>query len=182
MNYIKYLQAGGAVNDPVEQVYAALMQDPEGTLKQLDSMGEKGQQILQALLQKHPELQQAFGGVPQEEKGGEVPKAQIGAAIYNEHTNNPLSSDTTYTYEQPGKRDGNIFTPTPAQRRIIDSKFDNTPSVKYKCGGKVKKGEKGLPIPAKKVVKNAKGGCPCQLKKVGGKLVEVDSCTGKIVK
>ena len=32
-NYIKYLRAGGAVNDPVEQVYAALMQDPEGTLK-----------------------------------------------------------------------------------------------------------------------------------------------------
>lgn len=47
-----------------------------------------------------------------------------------------------------------------------------------KCGGKVKKGEKGLPIPSKKVTKNAKGGCPCKLHRVGGKIVEVDSCSG----
>lgn len=53
----------------------------------------------------------------------------------------------------------------------------------YKCGGKVKKGQKGLPIPTKKVGKKAKGGdCPCLVKKIGGKLFEVNSCTGEIVK
>ena len=226
-------------------------------------MGEKGKQILQALLQKHPELQHELGGVPQEEKGGSVPKAQIGAALYNlgrnvvnrlrnnstEETETSTSpapiapstpvrptmtradkdfsarvqaaksryftstdpgsysresgfitfpnnaeirryiahrdgvSDTSYVYAPTGGvKAGSAVTFTPIQRQIIDDKLDNTQSMMYKCGGKVKKGEKGLPIPAKKVVKNAKGGCPCQLKKVGGKLVEVDSCTGKIVK
>lgn len=41
-----------------------------------------------------------------------------------------------------------------------------------KCGGKVKKakkGEKGL---------KAKKGCACVIKKVGGKFIEVDECTG----
>jgi hypothetical protein len=55
-------------------------------------------------------------------------------------------------------------------------------SNELKYGGKVKKGEKGLPIPDKKIAKNAKGGCPCKLHRVGGKIVEIDGCTGFIVK
>lgn len=91
-------------------------------------------------------------------------------------------SDTTYVYSDPNNKTERM-TPTPMQRQILNTKFDNIPStIRYKCGGEVKKGGKGLPIPTKKVVKNAKGGCPCQLKKVGGKLVEVDSCNGKILK
>ena len=129
------MQAGGAAQaDPIEEVAAALAQDPEGTIKQLQSMGDQGKQILQAVLQKHPELQQIFGGgqeVPAEKNGGEVPIEQ------EYYTSNEL-----------------------------------------KCGGKVKKGEKGLPIPSKKVTKNAQGGCPCKLHRVGGKIVEVDSCSG----
>ena len=107
------------------------------------------------------------------------------------HYNDGTPSDTIYSYSRPyydaelntSSHNGDIFTPNENQRRILDAKYDYTPTSNlYKCGGKVKKGEKGLPIPTKKVVKNAKGGCPCQLKKVGGKLVEVDSCNGKIVK
>ena len=43
-----------------------------------------------------------------------------------------------------------------------------------KCGGKVKKkkAEKGVKLPF------AKNGCTCHLRKVGGRLIEVDSCTG----
>ena len=45
-----------------------------------------------------------------------------------------------------------------------------------KCGGRVKKKALGSKITPKKVM--AKGGCPCMIKKVGGRLIEVDSCTG----
>jgi hypothetical protein len=45
-----------------------------------------------------------------------------------------------------------------------------------KCGGSVKKKQMGDKINRKKMT--AKGGCPCVLHKVGGKLIEVDSCTG----
>ena len=45
-----------------------------------------------------------------------------------------------------------------------------------KCGGSVKKKQMGNKINRKKMM--AKGGCPCMLHKVGGKLIEVDSCTG----
>lgn len=48
-----------------------------------------------------------------------------------------------------------------------------------KCGGKVRKdlrGSKLKQLDKKPVV--AKSGCACVLKKVGGKLIEVDSCTG----
>lgn len=44
-----------------------------------------------------------------------------------------------------------------------------------KCGGRVKKKALGSKITPKKVM--AKGGCPCMIKKVGGRLIEVDSCT-----
>lgn len=42
-----------------------------------------------------------------------------------------------------------------------------------KCGGRVKKKALGS-----KLVKTQKAKCGCELKKVGGRLVEVDSCTG----
>jgi hypothetical protein len=42
-----------------------------------------------------------------------------------------------------------------------------------KCGGRVKKKEMGS-----KIVKTEKAKCGCVLKKVGGRLTEVDSCTG----
>lgn len=56
-----------------------------------------------------------------------------------------------------------------------------------RCGGKTKKKEDGGEMKEKKsfklhrISKDAKGGCPCHLKKVGGKIVNVD-CEGNIVK
>lgn len=59
-----------------------------------------------------------------------------------------------------------------------DQQDPNVPAavVREKCGGSVKKKETGDKITRKKVM--AKGGCPCMIKKVGGRLIEVDSCTG----
>jgi hypothetical protein len=42
-----------------------------------------------------------------------------------------------------------------------------------KCGGRVKKKALGS-----KLIKAKKASCGCVLKKVGGRLIEVDSCTG----
>jgi hypothetical protein len=42
-----------------------------------------------------------------------------------------------------------------------------------KCGGRVKKKALGS-----KLIKTQKAKCGCELKKVGGRLIEVDSCTG----
>jgi hypothetical protein len=56
------------------------------------------------------------------------------------------------------------------------SKESQQPAM-AKCGAKLhKKGERGL-----KLVKKAACGCKTRIKKVGGKLVEVD-CNGNIVK
>ena len=46
-------------------------------------------------------------------------------------------------------------------------------SPAMKCGGRVKKKQLG-----EKIVKAKKASCGCQLKKVGGRLIEVDGCTG----
>lgn len=46
-------------------------------------------------------------------------------------------------------------------------------SPAMKCGGRVKKKQLG-----EKIMKAKKASCGCQLKKVGGRLIEVDSCTG----
>ena len=46
-------------------------------------------------------------------------------------------------------------------------------SASMKCGGRVKKKALGS-----KLIKTQKAKCGCELKKVGGRLIEVDSCTG----
>lgn len=134
--------------------------------------------------------------VPEEGRSfenGTIDLPQNGVTYFRDivHYNDGVPSDTIYSYARPymdSETNSTMyqkghFVPSESQRRILDAKYDNTPTSNlYKCGGKVKKAQKGLPIPDKKVAKNAKGGCPCQLKKVGGKLVEVDSCTGQIVK
>ena len=55
-------------------------------------------------------------------------------------------------------------------------------SQSMKCGGKVrakvKKAKCGKKLQEGDKIKKAPAGCSCQLKRVGGKLIEVDSCTG----
>ena len=46
-------------------------------------------------------------------------------------------------------------------------------SASMKCGGRVKKKQLG-----EKIMKAKKASCGCQLKRVGGRLIEVDGCTG----
>lgn len=100
----------------------------------------------------------------------------------------PAQNDTVYGVSPVGREAmsyGRGETPNwlfDEVKTKSENAFRRDPYGIYKCGGKVKKGEKGLPIPSKKITKNAQGGCPCKLHRVGGKIVEVDSCTGLIVK
>lgn len=55
--------------------------------------------------------------------------------------------------------------------QIIQGLQSETPAMK--CGGRVKKKQLG-----EKIMRAKKASCGCQLKKVGGRLIEVDSCTG----
>lgn len=53
--------------------------------------------------------------------------------------------------------------------QLIQQMMEQTQSMK--CGGKAKKAKKAqMGLPIKK--------CPCQLKRIGGRIVEVDGCTG----
>jgi hypothetical protein len=78
-----------------------------------------------------------------------------------------LPNDTSYVMN------GLRYTDPEGQQVILKRQQAVT---SQKCGGRVKKKALGSKITAKKVM--AKGGCPCMIKKVGGRLIEVDSCTG----
>lgn len=85
-------------------------------------------------------------------------------------------SDTVYMTQSLADRTRQ-YEPTPYVRYAIDKKLDATPMEweycdRFKRGGKVRS-------PKKNVMKKAKGGCPCVLKRVGGKLIEINTCTGK---
>lgn len=85
-------------------------------------------------------------------------------------------SDTVYV-TQNSKHEGTLYEPTPYIRYVIDKKLDATPMEwdyqdSFKRGGKVRSSKKN-------VMKKAKGGCPCVLKRVGGKLIEINTCTSK---
>jgi hypothetical protein len=58
-----------------------------------------------------------------------------------------------------------------AVEQIIQGLQSETPAMK--CGGRVKKKQLG-----EKIMKAKKASCGCQLKRVGGRLIEVDGCTG----
>lgn len=56
---------------------------------------------------------------------------------------------------------------------LVEQVMDEMGIPSQKCGGRVKKKEMGS-----KLVKAEKAKCGCALKKVGGRLIEVDTCTG----
>lgn len=79
--------------------------------------------------------------------------------------------DTIY-YVHKNADEYEEYQPTPYVRYAIDKKLDAIPVEWDKRGGKMRS-------PKKNVMKKAKGGCPCVLKRVGGKLIEINTCTGK---
>jgi len=86
-NWLQRFQEGGEVNSQInlEQVVAALQEDPEGTIDQLLQLGEQGQQILEALSQD-PNIGQMIASIlqqkgmapAQQKNGGAIKKADCG--------------------------------------------------------------------------------------------------------
>jgi hypothetical protein len=99
--------------------------------------------------------------VPAQQDGGRVVKDKQEGADGNEY-----GLDVVYR--------GEGMPNDPEGRKVIADRQQAVAS--HKCGGKTKKKQLGG------AVKTKKAGCGCLLKKVGGRLVEIDGCTGQIVK
>lgn len=80
------------------------------------------------------------------------------------HNGEGLPNDTAYVMN------GLRYTDPEGQQVILNRQQAVTSN---KCGGRVKKKALGS-----KLIKTQKAKCGCELKKVGGRLIEIDSCTG----
>lgn len=79
--------------------------------------------------------------------------------------------------EDAAKKLSQLISQRPELKGVVEQIVTELQSPQtMKCGGSVKKKQMGDKINRKKMM--AKGGCPCVLHKVGGKLIEIDSCTG----
>ena len=101
--------------------------------------------------------------------GGNAPQPQISEDELIQLVQAAMSgdSDAGQMLEQLMQADPSIQG---AVEQIVQGLQQSTQSMK--CGGRVKKKEMGS-----KIVKAEKAKCGCALRKVGGRLIEVDSCT-----
>lgn len=157
MTYSQYLQKGDKV---VEQPQPVTSDDPIEQLV-LDAMFNDNKDALQQIQQI---VQAAEQGDPEAQQIAQQIQAVM-QKIQQENVGEPNS------LKCGGKVRAKVKKACGGRKMETGDKIPEA-----KCGKKMKKAETGLPI--KKV---SKGGCPCQLKKVGGKLVEVD-CNNQIVK
>lgn len=104
------------------------------------------------------------------ENGGNTPQPQISEDELIQLVQAAMSgdSDAGQMLEQLMQADPSIQGTV---EQIVQGLQQSAQSMK--CGGRVKKKEKGS-----KIVKAEKAKCGCALRKVGGRLIEVDSCTG----
>ncbi len=203
MNYAQYLEKGKTIESTeslIEKVINSQGQD-ENALQELvnraQSQDSKAIEFLQMLQQQSgvSKFEKPSGPiVKQDQQDPNMPvAAETGTVDGRKYTYMPYQGEgrgPIDRFEYIGK-DGNTYGMTiqgpdttyvmngqqyndPEGQRVIKER--RTAVVREKCGGSVKKKETGDKITRKKVM--AKGGCPCMIKKVGGRLIEVDSCTG----
>lgn len=203
MNYAQYLEKGQTIESTeslIEKVINSQGQD-ESALQELVNRAQSQDSKAIEFLQM---LQQQSGVSKFEEPSGPIVKKdqqdpnmpvvlETGTVDGRKYTYLPYQGEghgPIDRFEYIGQ-DGNTYGMTiqgPDTTYVMNGQQYNDPEgqrvikerraavVREKCGGSVKKKETGDKITRKKVM--AKGGCSCVLKKVGGKLVEVDSCTG----
>lgn len=203
MNYAQYLEKGKTIESTeslIEKVINSQGQD-ENALQELVNRAQSQDSKAIEFLQM---LQQQSGVSKFEEPSGPIVKkdqqdpnmpvaAETGTVDGRKYTYMPYQGEgrgPINRFEYIGQ-DGNTYGMTiqgPDTTYVMNGQQYNdlegqrvikerrTAVVREKCGGSVKKKETGDKITRKKVM--AKGGCPCMIKKVGGRLIEVDSCTG----
>lgn len=202
MNYAQYLEKGKTIESTeslIEKVINSQGQD-ENALQELVNRAQSQDSKAIEFLQM---LQQQSGVSKFEEPSGPIVKkdqqdpnipvaAETGTVDGRKYTYMPYQGEgrgPIDRFEYIGQ-DGNTYGMTiqgPDTTYVMNGQQYNDPEgqrvikerraavVREKCGGSVKKKETGDKITRKKVM--AKGGCPCMIKKVGGRLIEVDSCT-----
>lgn len=133
---------------------------------------------------------QVFKQVPRQENGGNMNYSQYlqeGGAAENQMgqvvsqviaalKQNP--EETLKKLREMGEQGEQLFEMAVQSDPELQEMF----SQSMKCGGKVrtkvKKAKCGKKLQEGDKIKKVSTGCSCQLKKVGGRLIEVDSCTG----
>ena len=203
MNYAQYLEKGKTIESTeslIEKVINSQGQD-ENALQELvnraQSQDSKAIEFLQMLQQQSgvSKFEKPSGPiVKKDQQDPNMPvAAETGTVDGRKYTYMPYQGEGQAPidrFEYIGQ-DGNTYGMTiqgPDTTYVMNGQQYNDPEgqrvikerraavVREKCGGSVKKKEAGDKITRKKVM--AKGGCPCMIKKVGGRLIEVDSCTG----
>lgn len=202
MNYAQYLEKGKTIESTeslIEKVINSQGQD-ENALQELvnraQSQDSKAIEFLQMLQQQSgvSKFEKPSGPiVKKDQQDPNIPvAAETGTVDGRKYTYMPYQGEgrgPIDRFEYIGQ-DGNTYGMTiqgPDTTYVMNGQQYNDPEgqrvikerraavVREKCGGSVKKKETGDKITRKKVM--AKGGCPCMIKKVGGRLIEVDSCT-----
>ena len=133
---------------------------------------------------------QVFKQVPRQENGGnmnyyqylqeggaaEDQMGQVVSQVIAALKQNP--EETLKKLREMGEQGEQLFEMAVQSDPELQEMF----SQSMKCGGKVrpkvKKAKCGKKLQEGDKIKKVSTGCSCQLKKVGGRLIEVDSCTG----
>lgn len=203
MNYAQYLEKGKTIESTeslIEKVINSQGQD-ENALQELvnraQSQDSKAIEFLQMLQQQSgvSKFEKPSGPIVKKDQQEpntltDIETGTIDGRKYTYYPYQGEGQDHINRFEYIGQ-DGNTYGMTiqgPDTTYVMNGQQYNDPEgqrvikerraavVREKCGGSVKKKETGDKITRKKMM--AKGGCPCMIQKVGGRLIEVDSCTG----
>lgn len=204
MNYINYFGNGGSlVSNLIKRVEQSQGSDQEA-LQQLVQLAKEGDKEALLFIKKIKE-----GMVQEQQQGGRVVRDQddpnmptatetgtvdgrrysytpyqgegstpINRFEYEGQDGNMYGLDVVYRGE--GMPNDSIYTMNGRPynnekgRAVIADRQDQV--ANNKCGGKTKKKQFGGTA-----LKSKKSNCGCLLKKVGGRLIEIDGCTGNII-
>lgn len=134
---------------------------------------------------------QVFQQIPKQEDGGNMNYSQYlqaGGAAEENQTRQMVAQVIVALKQNPEATLKKLQEMGEQGKQLFELAIQSDPELQemfqqsMKCGGKVrakvKKAKCGKKLQEGDKIKKASVGCSCQLKRVGGKLIEVDSCTG----
>lgn len=168
MNYAQYLQDGGNVSQEdsqLQEIVPAFKKNPKAIISQI--LESQGITDPNKAKQKIPEIIQQFAEIAEQTQDSEL--GEIVSELFGEIGLLKCGGRVRAKIKKArcGKK---LENGDKINKAKCGKKLENRTKVKKaRCGKKFENGDK---IPMAK-----KGTCPCQLKRVGGRLIEVD-CNG----
>ena len=164
LNYVspRRYQNGRSAENQIEALIDALIEQPEEALAMLQQAGKQGEEVMNQIMQLAQSAQQ----------GDQSPIAQ--KALQALETVNQMMQQS-----QVAEKEAYLSSLKCGGKAKKVKKAEKGEEL-LKCGGKTKKAEEGdklLKCGGKAKRPSRKAKCGCVLKKVGGKIIEVDSCT-----